>query len=86
VKKKNSSDRKSPSRMALHHTLPSNPSDCYPNSHLSLLRSLSDRKREVERMDAIATDGGWDLEGGGELYSDRRKQRSLGSIKQNEAA
>jgi hypothetical protein len=37
-------------------------------------------------MDAIATDGGWDLEGGGELYSDRRKQRSLGSIKQNEAA
>jgi hypothetical protein len=35
-------------------------------------------------MDANATDGGWDLEGGGELKNKERRQRSLGERKQNE--
>jgi hypothetical protein len=71
----NSPNSKSQSRTAPHHTLPLH----LGNFHLSsLLRLLSDQKREVERMDAIAMDGGWDMEGGRELKSKGRKPRSLG--------
>jgi hypothetical protein len=37
-------------------------------------------------MDTIAVGGGWDLEGGGELKNDERRQRNLGARKQNEGA
>jgi hypothetical protein len=37
-------------------------------------------------MDAIAMGGGWDLEGGGELKNEGRRQRSLGARKQNVGA
>jgi hypothetical protein len=74
----NSPNSKSPSRTALHHTLPLHLGNFHLSSCLSLLRLLSDQKREVERMDAIAMDGGWDMEGGRELKSKGRKSRSLG--------
>jgi hypothetical protein len=50
------------------------------------MRSLPDRKREVESMNAIAVGCGWDLEVGRELKSVRRRQRSLGARKKNEGA
>jgi hypothetical protein len=76
----NSPDRKSLSGTAPHHTLPSNTDDCHSSSHLSLLRSLSDRKREAERMDVIATDSGWDLEGG-RAQKRRKKMEKFGHKK-----
>jgi hypothetical protein len=84
VKKMNSLGRKSSSGMAPHCTLSSYPDDCHPSSRLSFVRSLPDQKREAGRMDANATNGGWDLEGGGELKNKERRQRSLGARKQNE--
>jgi hypothetical protein len=70
VKKMNSSYHKSLGEMASHRILPSYPDDCQLSSSLSFLRSLSDQKREVVRMDVIAAGGGWDLEGGGELKNE----------------
>jgi hypothetical protein len=82
----NSSGCKLSRGMDPHRILPSNSDDCHPSSHLSFMRSLSDQRREAERLDAIATSGGWDLEGGGVLKSKGRRQRSLSARKQNEGA
>jgi hypothetical protein len=84
VKKMNSPDHKSPSGTAPHCTLPSYPGDYHPSSCLNFMRSLPDWKLEVGKMHAIATGGGWDLEGGGEFKNEGRRLRNLGARKQNE--
>jgi hypothetical protein len=70
----NSPSRKPASGTDPHRILPSNFNDCNLSSSLTFLRSLSDRRREGERLDAIATCSDWDLEVGGELKCEGRRQ------------
>jgi hypothetical protein len=65
-----------------HRIFPLNPGDCHPFARLSLLRSLSVWRREDERLDTIAADTGWSLEGGKRLTGEERIWGSSSARKQ----